>query len=324
MASLNIDTLANISGYRMESGGYVAFICPEFGANCIQLKTNKASYLRTPENYEQLKNNPYLYGMPILFPPNRINGGTFHYNGFTYNFPINEKKRGHHIHGYLSFTRFTLFEYSNTDQYAKISFSFEATRAKPYLSFPHFFKIIITYRLDTEGLHQSVKIENTGNSSMPCGIGFHTTFNETFLQNTNGDEYTLYLQAEKEILFDRKTIIPTGGFCTQNQMLKELNEGILSPSNQVLSNLFVPPIDTIKEAVYTHKGSKIALRYLVESPFNFWMLFNGGGKSGFLCVEPQTWTIDAPNSSLAPTVSGFRTIPPRDNLILFSTLQQIN
>lgn len=41
------------------------------------------------------------------------------------------------------------------------------------------------------------------------------------------------------------------------------------------------------------------------------MLFNKGGCEGFVCAEPQTWIIDAPNSMLPPDKSGFRALKPQ-------------
>ena len=59
-------------------GEYSAKINITRGANCISLKNSKynASVLREPD-YSKPLDNPYLYGMPILFPVNRIEGGEF-------------------------------------------------------------------------------------------------------------------------------------------------------------------------------------------------------------------------------------------------------
>ncbi len=323
MTSIFYDTLHDIPGYRMEAGGYSAFICAELGANCIQLQTERASYLRTPENFQQIKDSPYLYGMPILFPPNRIEGGTYKYNGITYTFPINEPQRGHHIHGTLSSTPFAPRERWHTSRQASITLSYEATEKNPYLAFPHTFRVLFTYLLDQEGLHQTVQVENTSTSPMPIGLGFHTTLRETFLQDTNAKEYTLQLEAEKEIMFDKQTIIPTGEFMEDNQLLKELRNGVLSPGGRALSNHLVAQPGILKQATYIHLDTHIALRYSTTYPYAFWMLFNGGGDKGFLCIEPQTWIIDAPNSPLPAHDTGFQSLACGESLTLHATLQEV-
>ena len=40
------------------------------------------------------------------------------------------------------------------------------------------------------------------------------------------------------------------------------------------------------------------------------MLWNGGGGQGFICPEPQSWLVDAPNLSLPPQTSGFTALAP--------------
>ena len=61
----------------IKSNNYIAQINVSRGANCISLRHEGygAKILREPE-YTRL-DNPYLYGMPILYPNNRISGGRF-------------------------------------------------------------------------------------------------------------------------------------------------------------------------------------------------------------------------------------------------------
>ena len=62
---------------NLSSGAYTAKINLSRGANCIALRNAKyqATILREP-NYDAL-DNPYLYGMPILYPNNHISDGKF-------------------------------------------------------------------------------------------------------------------------------------------------------------------------------------------------------------------------------------------------------
>lgn len=58
----------------IDSKAYQAEILPKFGGNCISLK-HKASnmdVLRRPQSIKDIENSPLLYGMPLLFFPNRI------------------------------------------------------------------------------------------------------------------------------------------------------------------------------------------------------------------------------------------------------------
>ncbi|WP_062234504.1 aldose 1-epimerase [Fictibacillus sp. FJAT-27399] len=63
-------------------------LVPKWGSNLISLKWKKGNLelLRTPSTKEEYISKPYLYGIPILFPPNRIDRGEFTYNQKTYRF----------------------------------------------------------------------------------------------------------------------------------------------------------------------------------------------------------------------------------------------
>lgn len=54
-------------------------VVPEWGSNVISLvdKATKIQLLREPKTAESFHDTPTLYGIPILFPPNRVSDGTF-------------------------------------------------------------------------------------------------------------------------------------------------------------------------------------------------------------------------------------------------------
>ncbi len=66
---------------EMEAGGYQAMLIPAQGANLVKLvnKEKNLNILRTPqeEDKEAFAERPQLFGLPILFPPNRIEDGTY-------------------------------------------------------------------------------------------------------------------------------------------------------------------------------------------------------------------------------------------------------
>ncbi|AEV29406.1 galactose mutarotase-like enzyme [Sphaerochaeta pleomorpha str. Grapes] len=322
MATILFTHYKDIPGYRMEAGPYTAFICAARGANCISFAEHEANFLRTPNSFSELGENPNLYGMPLLFPPNRICNGMFFFGGNLYRFPINEPARGHHIHGFLSSTPFALDSMECDTQKASLSFCYEATIKEPYLSFPHAFKISLRYLLDQSGLHQLVQLENRSNRSMPAGLGFHTTFNACFLPHTEPSDYKIKVSVGEEIELDRTTIIPTGNYLPDSPLLHELGKKGLQFSDKAISNHFTCD-KNLHESLLFHVPSGRALRYTTESQYTFWMLFNGGGNQGFICVEPQTWMVDAPNSPLAPDQTGFMVLEPGQSIQLESKLQGV-
>ena len=63
--------------YTLHSEEWSAEICPKMGANLISLRHNGYPILREPDSFDALQHSPVLYGVPILFPPNRTSGGKF-------------------------------------------------------------------------------------------------------------------------------------------------------------------------------------------------------------------------------------------------------
>jgi len=317
------ETCNGINGYRMLAGDYSAFICAQQGANCIQLTKGEASLLRTPPTSEEFFSQPNLYGTPLLFPPNRINAGRYTFGGRQYCFPINDKERGHHIHGFLSSTPFKPKARWYNETEAHISFVYEAIASQPYLQFGHTFSVESSFSLNEAGLKHVLTITNTSESEMPVGLGFHTTFNADFLGTGKEEEYVLCVDAEQEILIDRPIFIPCGEFTQDNALLAALRQGTYSPYSQALSNHFTTKREPMHELWYTHQRSKTSIHYSVTSPLDYWMLFNKGGREGFVCAEPQTWIIDAPNSKLSPEQSGFRALKPQECLSMETHLAMV-
>ena len=61
---------------EFSKGDYTALLIPGMGANLIRLTNTRlgAEILRAPadDEVETFKGRPHVFGLPILFPPNRI------------------------------------------------------------------------------------------------------------------------------------------------------------------------------------------------------------------------------------------------------------
>ena len=302
---------------RLLFGPYEADICPAMGANCIRLVRDGLSVLRTPPDMDTFRDQPNVYGMPLLFPPNRIQGGTYTYQGRVYRFPVNEPARGHHIHGFLSSTPFSPAGQHIGAEGVSVSFQVSFDERSPYLTFPHSFSVRLYYLLNDDGLHQTLTLKNNSPLDMPSGLGFHTAFHVPFVPDTHGEEYRLCAHVEEEICLDPVTIIPTGERRSGSTVGQVLRDGSLIPAGSPLSNHFGGRSGEIK---LTHLPTGAAVRYLPDPAFSFLMLWNGGGQSGFVCPEPQTWQVDAPNSLLPQDMSGFTALKPGEIISLNSKL----
>ncbi|MGI6636418.1 MAG: hypothetical protein ACOX7B_14815 [Christensenellales bacterium] len=95
--------------------------------------------MRTLPTEEAFQKYPNVYGMPLLFPPNRIRDGRFAFRSRTYIFPINEPARNHHIHGLLSVMPFQTAEIRKD----RVRLVYREGAQAPYLGFPHIFTVML-------------------------------------------------------------------------------------------------------------------------------------------------------------------------------------
>ena len=274
----------------IQSDDYRAVINSDFGGNCIGLThlPSGIAVLRTPETDDDLKASPLLYGMPLLFFPNRIVGGRFTFEGREYRWPLNEPERNTYVHGNLYQTPFRVVGRTRSS----VELVFEATTDRPYLTFPHPFILRLHYTVDAEGLHQRVTVTNNSDRNMPFGLAFHTTFNVPFAPDGKASDVRLALPVDAEYPRDTTTLTPTGTRLMAYPQRDALRTGTLQPSRHVLSRFFSRHADGGMQLTDTVSGWTIT--YNADAHYRFWMVWNGG-RDDLLTVEPQTCLIDAFN-----------------------------
>lgn len=278
---------------------YEAVVLPDYGANCISLihRPTGDELLRVPGCVEELKAASNVYGLPLLFPPNRIRDGMFVFQGRRYQFPLNEPERGNHIHGMLYQSRFT---WDGMD-----GFTYEANAGNPYLSFPHAFLMKRKYTMTREGLNVIVQVTNRSSETMPCGLGIHAA-----LRLPSEEACFLTIPAEKQWLVDPVRLLPTGETVDDSPLLQMLRTGEWNPDAEPVSAL----LECGQGSVIRLKKPGGTWECTLDRHFRFVMLWNGGGQRHFVCPEPQTWVTDAPNLPLDQDATGIEWIEPGGTL----------
>lgn len=296
----------------LSAGGYTALIRADRGGNCLGLchSASGAELLRTPPTEEIYEKNPNVYGMPLLFPPNRIRDGQYTFQGRRYRFPINEPARNHHIHGLLSVTPFDVE--TETADVARLVYRADA--AHPYLDFPHAFTVALEYRLGAEGLSQTLTVKNDGNADMPFGVGFHTALNVPFLPGARAEDCRLAVTAGKIWRYDER-ILPTGETADAGAYTR----GVPAAQQRVSELMDMGGSGGVATLTDAAAGGRIV--YEAGPGYRFWMLFNQGGEAGYICPEPQTWIVDAPNLPFSREITGFDAIAPGDRRVLHTQLR---
>lgn len=295
-------------------GDYSAKINLTRGANCISLRNEryKACLLREPDYTGEL-DNPYLYGMPVLFPVNRISGGRFNFEGREYIFPINEPATGCHLHGELHQTEFELLEkYEN-----KVVCSYKATKERPYLQFPHEFEIKLTYELKEDGFYQTTEVINLSDANMPVFLGFHTTFNALFTEKSKSEDIKVLVEIEEEYERNMTNYLPTGRKPEFDDTSMKLDGGEFSPFEKPISRHY--RCGRNKRMAIYDAGQNLTLMYENDDKFEFRLVYNGNA-DGYICLEPNTCLANCPNSPFDREEAGFDYIKPGASKVYHSKI----
>ncbi len=297
----------------LSAGKYSAMVLPEMGGNVVSFKDEEKQYsfLRTPPDVAAVTRRPVLYGMPVLFPPNRYEDGTFTINNRTYQFPINEEATHNHIHGFLKDIPWDVTAAGTTSEtaYVEVSERIDAD-SDIFRYFPHEFTIRIRYTLTSEGLQHDVRVENNGREAIPLMLGFHTTLNVPFAVGSAPEDYTIAVTVgERWELSDR--MLPTGRYQSLTTDEEHLRDTGVYPFYTALDNHYTAmPQDGKNYAALTDRRLGVRLIYEADGHYRQWMVFNNFGRGEFVCPEPQTSMVNAPNVDLPSNTTGLVMLEP--------------
>ncbi|WP_063556594.1 aldose 1-epimerase [Clostridium ljungdahlii] len=307
---------------KFSAGGYEALIVPDVGANVIELKNTlkNISILRSPNedlDFEAFKERPQIYGFPVLFPPNRIEDGTFKVGDKVYKFPINEPKRNNYIHGFIKSEKWqiTKKEVISKDE-VQVEAVFNFTKEHDFYKYlPHEFRFKLSYNLSCKGLKQTASVTNLSDEKMPIGIGYHTAFNVPFDENGNDEDFRVMASVDKRWEQNERNL-PTGKILKLTEEEKKLLDGGMEVSGHpiethyMLKNMNLDGKE-FRGAVIEDKSNKLRVIYEMGADYKHLVIWNDTGNKHFVCIEPQTWVINAPNVKMSDDITGFKTLLPR-------------
>jgi aldose 1-epimerase len=283
---------------RIDSGGWLAEIAVDAGANMFRLrhKASKLELLRSPSTQNELHLQPQMYGIPTLFPPNRIDGGKFIFAKQQYSLLVNEPECNNHLHGLILGQPWRLTHLD--DDSVTMVYDFKATSG-----YPHDFTLTIVYLFTSEAVIQKFSVHNKSAQPMPFGLGFHTAFNmpsNAQVKITAGDGYW-------EI--DNSRHLPT------SKLLPWKKEDHTFKNDRAVSCHCPIATETIDKkpfrgAIIEYPDAHTRLYYEVDEQYRHWCLWNNGGNKDFFCPEPMTWMVNAPNLDLPPKTTGMQVLSP--------------
>lgn len=178
----------NIIEISSENNKVSASININEGARLYDVKVNDRIIISEYENFPY-KNSS---ASAILFPfANRIEDGTYTFEGETYQIPCNEIEKNNAIHGLLYTRKFEVFDKQVTSSAASITFQYIHDGSLQGFLFP--FDFFLTYKLTETSVNVFIKVVNTGTKTFPFTIGWHPYFNSENLY-----ESTINFNCEEE------------------------------------------------------------------------------------------------------------------------------
>ncbi len=311
-----------LQAVEFAAGGYEALLIPSMGANLVRLRhaATGIEVLRTPtaDDMETFLSRPQIFGLPLLFPPNRIGDGRYAFGGRTYQFPITIPAQNNYHHGIIKGLPFTVASCHDGGEWVEIDAVYFSNAANDaiYKDFPHAFECVMHFTLSAQGLEHAVAFRNLSDEDMPVGVGYHTPLNVPFTAEGKGSDYRLRLSVGQRWELSSDRTLPTGKLLplTEAEALLR-SEGGVCPIGEPVESAFTDEPLMVDGAPYsgailTDTASGRTVYYQVDEKMKHWTLWNNGGSVPWVCPEPQSWAINAPNLDLPAAVTGFKAIKP--------------
>lgn len=254
----------------------------------LHKKTN-TELVRTPPDETQFLALPVVWGVPLIFPPNRTPYGKFTFRGREYQMPVNEKGRPNNLHGILLNLPWECKLGENT---ADLILNY-----KKSADWPHDFSICIHYEFGKDIVKQTVTTTNNSPEDMPFFIGFHTTLSmpEGRTLRIPHPDWCFSLSETHRVPDGKKRPNPLpNGFFPGGSTPTELDD--LFP--------MVADDDGLRGVEVKCPKEKTVFRYVPGPEWKYWMCWNYSGKRECFCAEPMSGMVNCFNHQDAPN-SGF-------------------
>ena len=179
---------------RIAAHGYEAVIA-SVGASLRSL-TFDGRDLVVPFAADEVR--PGYRGATLAPWPNRIVDGSYSFAGAEHQLPLTEPTRGHALHGLVAWQEFD-------DRAVEPDRVVLATVIEPRDGYPFRVEVETEYRLDADGLRQTVTAQNLGEDAAPWGTGPHP-----YLVAGAGtvDDWTLTLPASEVLTVTADRLSP--------------------------------------------------------------------------------------------------------------------
>lgn len=252
-------------------------VLPVFGANLLQFVYNGKPVIDFNTTVLQKRG---FTGTPVLFPtPNRVAEAKVIYDGMVIEQVKNGEKRV--CHGLVYDEAFQICNIDCGEQSAFIDLSLHINREKEFFnSFPFECILHIIYLLSEKGLEIKYSVENLSANSFQYGFGLHPYF-------VYGENAVLKLPVNEALKLNNN--YPTGEIYSANERFVGINSTGIDLQSLCIDDDFLKAVGV---AVIEAHDRHICITTSEE--FKHFVVYKNIGDD-FICVEPQTCSINAHN-----------------------------
>jgi len=274
---------------RIAAHGYEAVIA-SVGASLRVLRVD-GRHLVVPFDADEVR--PGYRGTTLAPWPNRIVDGRYTFDGVEHQLALTEPARGQALHGLLSWAEFS-------DRLVASDRVVLAAVIEPQTGYPFRVEVETEYRLDENGLQQTVTARNLGADAAPWGTGPHP-----YLVAGDGrvDDWTLALPASEVLTVTPDRLSPIAVEPVDSHPQWDFRTP--HPIGDVfIDHAFtgLDRADGIAEVRLTSGDHGVALSWDARCPWVQIHTADNPGQDGIhrigLAVEPMTCPPDAFNSSV--------------------------
>lgn len=148
--------------FSIAAHGYEASVA-SIGASLRELRADGRD-LVVPFEADEVR--PGYRGVTLAPWPNRVVDGRYRFAGVDHQLALTEPERGHALHGLLAWADFTVSEQASDRVVLTATIV-------PQVGYPFRVRVDVEYRIDAEGLVQTVTATNLGAEAAPWGTGPH-------------------------------------------------------------------------------------------------------------------------------------------------------
>lgn len=285
--------------------GSIAELVPDIGSNLYRFDSQGHRVIVSPDSLTSLRTGEFAifrYGMPILFPPNRVKDGRFTYGGKDYELPLNEPP-DYHLHGELCSRPWEVVGLGADSDGAFAVTRFRYSTHPDLLQYwPHEMEFTMTYRLCDGVLHVNASILNAGMSEAPFAFGFHPYFAVPF---GSDEEIVLTVPATEEWPITNLSFVT--GRPGATDLVERVNEGLDISDYPPLGCTMLTLAEGDSVCRIAMKSRSYTIAYRLDEQFPYVLLFRPDWAQAY-SLEPYTYVTDAFNLPFESSVTGVRGI----------------